>query len=613
MHHLGYRTVTGYKSVVHKIETVRLGQEYNGVALGICDLCSFEVLEASPQLFRWFAQRDSARVSFVESVPGFNGEKALADLASERGVHEIECETSPQSSEGRVTIRIRLFKTTQLLKTTQGEQAQINFYAFDISDFKKREIVFRSVFKLFNANRISLSDSHKNLKAILDSLPQAFFTVDSGLKIQNGYSAKAEDLLGQRLSGAQLSEVAEGLRDICELVQMLFSGVPIELVSDLVPAELQIEGRLLKVRLIPIVEDLALSKVMIALEDVTQQRQMKIALDRQNAQGKAILAILSAREDFLDLLDSAKELPTKVQNEDEMRRLTHGLKGGFGFFECHEFITICHDAESKWKESGYSTELGEVFVEGLSGAIDEFVSLHQDLLQLHGYSFGKRAPQRLKIDMAKIANLQRLALASSVNTDLVARIEGLAELPISELLAWLDRAWLMALNSIGKQGNSIQWGGQVLLARDPYKDLLKTFVHIMRNAADHGIEPPEYRLKHGKPVAGTMTIEARYEAKIYRIIFRDDGRGIDTDRVRSLAQERGIEVASDITRADLLMLLCNDKFSSKSEATELSGRGIGLNAVREEARKLGGDVIITSEMGRYTEVEVFFKRQPIFS
>ena len=116
------------------------------------------------------------------------------------------------------------------------------------------------------------------------------------------------------MSGAQLSEVAEGLRDICELVQMLFSGVPIELVSDLVPAELQIEGRLLKVRLIPIVEDLALSKVMIALEDVTQQRQMKIALDRQNAQGKAILAILSAREDFLDLLDSAKELPTKVQN-----------------------------------------------------------------------------------------------------------------------------------------------------------------------------------------------------------------------------------------------------------------------------------------------------------
>lgn len=232
-------------------------------------------------------------------MPGFNGEKALADLASERGVHEIECETSPQSSEGRVTIRIRLFKTTQLLKTTQGEQAQINFYAFDISDFKKREIVFRSVFKLFNANRISLSDSHKNLKAILDSLPQAFFTVDSGLKIQNGYSAKAEDLLGQRLSGAQLSEVAEGLRDICELVQMLFSGVPIELVSDLVPAELQIEGRLLKVRLIPIVEDLALSKVMIALEDVTQQRQMKIALDRQNAQGKAILAILSARRIFL--------------------------------------------------------------------------------------------------------------------------------------------------------------------------------------------------------------------------------------------------------------------------------------------------------------------------
>ena len=299
---------------MHKIETVRLGQEYSGVALGICDLCSFEVLEASPQLFRWFAQRDSARVSFVESVPGFNGEKALADLASERGVHEIECETSPQSSEGRVTIRIRLFKTTQLFNTIQGEQAQINFYAFDISDFKKREIVFRSVFKLFNANRISLSDSHKNLKAILDSLPQAFFTVDSGLKIQKGYSAKAEDLLGQRLSGAQLSEVAEGLRDICELVQMLFSGVPIELVSDLVPAELQIEGRLLKVRLIPIVEDLALSKVMIALEDVTQQRQMKIALDRQNAQGKAILAIPSAREDFLDLLDSAKELPTKVQN-----------------------------------------------------------------------------------------------------------------------------------------------------------------------------------------------------------------------------------------------------------------------------------------------------------
>lgn len=600
------RLLGEYKASVATVEALKVGDELRHLALGLVDTQSFDLLKATPQVIQWLGGSLGTVLNLSRTIPSFNIEQAKAALALEGGCYQLDVELSPIPTE-RVSVRICIFSTRE------PHSENVNFYAFDISDFKKKEAIFKSVSTVLDANRLSLADSHKNLETILNLLPQAFFTVDSELKVLEGYSAKVTEILSPQPAGHKLSDIAENFTGICELISMLFAGIPLAAVTLLLPPQLRHNGRLITVSLIPIVEDNALAKVMVAISDITQQSQMQLAVDRQNSQAKAVMAILSAREDFLDLLDSVKELREKLDDEEAFRRLTHGLKGGFGFFDCHEFISLCHEAESEWKEVGYDPSLGESFVEALSGAVDEFVSLHQDVLQMQGYTLGEKARLPVKVEFETLQTLYQTAKEEGAPETVLVQIEKLAELPASSLLAWLDRAWIQALDSMGKQGGALQWNGDIRLAREPYKDLFKTFVHIMRNAADHGIEEPAVRLRREKPVTGIMQVDAHYEDGMYRLTFRDDGCGIDTERVREIAQARGLPTATLSSSEEILSLLCTERFSSKEEITTLSGRGIGLYAVRQEARRLGGDVIIRTSVGHYTEVEVSFRHQSMFA
>jgi two-component system chemotaxis sensor kinase CheA len=150
----------------------------------------------------------------------------------------------------------------------------------------------------------------------------------------------------------------------------------------------------------------------------------------------------------------------------------------------------------------------------------------------------------------------------------------------------------------------------VKIAREPYKELFQSFVHIVRNAVAHGIELPEERVYLNKNRAGSMRVWSSFQDGTYWISFRDDGAGIDPNDILALARTRGMQVRDDLSRDEIFLLLCEPEVSSKSEVTQLSGRGIGLDAVRRAAKACGGDVKIESQLGVGTTVTVWFKRQP---
>ena len=134
-------------------------------------------------------------------------------------------------------------------------------------------------------------------------------------------------------------------------------------------------------------------------------------------------------------------------------------------------------------------------------------------------------------------------------------------------------------------------------------------LHLVRNAVDHGIERPEARIAAGKPATGAIRITARVDADELELTVADDGRGIDFDRVRAVAIERALIDEAEAARFDperWVELLCAPGFSTRDQASEISGRGVGLDAVRAAAHELAGEVTATSIDGAGSTWRVTF-------
>lgn len=145
-------------------------------------------------------------------------------------------------------------------------------------------------------------------------------------------------------------------------------------------------------------------------------------------------------------------------------------------------------------------------------------------------------------------------------------------------------------------------GDDVLADRDVLLKLEAPLSHLLRNALDHGIETPEERRQRGKPEQAEIGIRAGHHAGLLRIEFSDDGRGIDPQAIRRRMAERGSDTAQ-LARLELDALydqLFNAGFSTAGTVTELSGRGVGLDVVRNEMHELGGSVRVASEPGEGT-------------
>jgi two-component system chemotaxis sensor kinase CheA len=160
---------------------------------------------------------------------------------------------------------------------------------------------------------------------------------------------------------------------------------------------------------------------------------------------------------------------------------------------------------------------------------------------------------------------------------------------------------------LGKQVDLALVGKETELDRTVVDALGDPIVHLVRNSLDHGLEPPEERIANGKEPTGTLEISARHAGGNVVITVRDDGRGIDPLRVARKAAERGLIGAEAIDTIDVSRaaeLLFAPGFSTAETTSDISGRGVGMDAVRTTIRELGGDVTLASEPGCGTTAQI---------
>lgn len=165
-----------------------------------------------------------------------------------------------------------------------------------------------------------------------------------------------------------------------------------------------------------------------------------------------------------------------------------------------------------------------------------------------------------------------------------------------------------------KQGKEVDFqlvGKEIELDRGILEEIAEPIIHILRNAVDHGLETTAERIAAGKPAAGTVTLTVCRDQDHVDIIIADDGRGMDPERLKLKAVERGIispEQAAQMTTQDAYQLICAPGFSTAATVTDISGRGVGMDAVREAVQALVGALTIHSGSGRGSR---FVMRLPI--
>ena len=173
--------------------------------------------------------------------------------------------------------------------------------------------------------------------------------------------------------------------------------------------------------------------------------------------------------------------------------------------------------------------------------------------------------------------------------------------PFADVLAGQERMVRDLGRSLGKQIRLETEGEKTQVDRDVLEKLEEPLMHLLRNAVDHGIEPPEQRLRAGKPAEGEIRLRASHQAGLLVVELSDDGGGVDLERLRRSIVQRQLSTeatAAQLSEEELLTFLFLPGFSLRDTVTEVSGRGVGLDAVQHMVRLLRGSIVLEQVSGQ---------------
>ncbi len=232
-----------------------------------------------------------------------------------------------------------------------------------------------------------------------------------------------------------------------------------------------------------------------------------------------------------------------------------------------------------------------------SPKVDELVNLVSELVTVQA-QLNVYAGKKNENDILSLAeNVQKLARQLRDNAFEISLV------PIQSELMRFQRLVRDLSKELGKEIDFFIEGGDIELDKNIIEHLTDPLLHVLRNSVDHGIEMPDERVAAGKSPKGNIYFKAYHAGASVLIEVTDDGRGIDVEKIREKAVERGlIDEKADLSRKDILNLVFTSGFSTRDTVSDVSGRGVGMDVVREKIAEIRGEVTIDSEKGQGTSI-----------
>jgi two-component system chemotaxis sensor kinase CheA len=490
--------------------------------------------------------------------------------------------------------------------------------------------------KLWRSLFAQISDrlrrANKRLAEILDHSPQGFLKLDRNARVTNEYSKKCVDYLGHNpVSGFSLPELLHpgdpaSAASWQSVFGMVFEdvGVPLSDLFDLLTPEARIEGngvlRDLRLEFHPIYgDDRRVVAVDVGIEDVTRERELERAGQLERARQATLGKIYQNPDSFFSLLRLIDEVDAlcaaalaawrsgAVPDANALARLMrelHSLKGFAGNFGLAALRQAAHELETAF---GQSVAGGAAIDAAAVAGLDEaFAALQSAGAEGKALKALIDPSLLLRLEGVVLLPAQLEAMRAALVAGDVAAASGILQAAESVEVKQLFACWPNDIErlckDLGKEARLELYGVGGMVPKPVFNALDRVLVHALNNAMDHGLEDPETRLCAEKDTEGAISVMVEVGADELAIEIADDGRGSDFISAVASARENPAidpkQVDAAVAAGEPWRVLLMPGFSTAAMLTDLSGRGVGLDAVAAAVAELGGEIGIDSTPGQ---------------
>ncbi len=491
----------------------------------------------------------------------------------------------------------------------------------------------------------AVAERTASLKNLLDNAGQGFLSFGPSLAVNSQYSRECINIFGDDINGKRFSELIFPMdADQRSYLEMMLTNIlgkkqdnRLEIYISLLPSEVKLNSRYIsiKYKLTEGAEATDERSFMVILTDITDKRNLENKIEEERNTLRMVVKAIVYYSELMDCINDYysfchekvyRILGSNRSMDDilyEIFRDVHTFKGSFSQLDMLNASAKLHELESTL--NNYKSHLGEVSIHELK---ELFINsdLHQwlddELMTLKKYLGNDFFMQKdlLFVDKSRLIQIEKkiISLLPPAECKLILPdIRQLRYKPFKELLKTYPSYVSKLSEKLEKPVNPVDIeGGGFLVDIDKYNDFSKTLIHVFRNLMDHGIEEIDIRAELNKDYYGSIKCSAHISDNNIVLSISDDGSGIDVSLIRDKAVQKNVltKVECDLlTDQEAIELIFMDGFSTKEIATELSGRGVGLSAVKAELKRLGGSSEIKTLIGKGTEFVFTLPYEEIYS
>ncbi|PKM57505.1 MAG: hypothetical protein CVU98_05725 [Firmicutes bacterium HGW-Firmicutes-3] len=477
------------------------------------------------------------------------------------------------------------------------------------SILKELTIIYKNEKKEANALKSQQEHVYKNMG-------EGFFKVGPNGIVEEVLTQVCNSIFGKSIKGIHLIELI-GMNEeegfIAELLENLFKGkIPADLCFELFPEELEIGSRFFRLTYEMEKEKDKMSALIVVMSDITEAKSYELTLSEERNKLKMVVSTMLNRDDIVELvnefLDFTKDINEGIYQSEEIINKVHTFKGNFGMYNLLHIAPYLHALEDRLingdkVDLNLGNKLRNIIYEDLEIVTDiTGSSFFEDELYL---SVNKN-------NLKKVYQTVRRYFYDKEASLILSIVDQLFYKSIGDVLMFYARESAKTASIKDKMVNvAILSGDEVFVDVNYYRDIFRSLVHVFNNCIEHGIENEEERLMAGKTPFGEISCNIDDVGNFFEIRISDDGRGIDLGEVYYKAISKGIvteEMAEKMSEEEMLNLIFEPNFSTKSYADTLSGRGVGMAAVKAEVEKIGGKIRVSSVMDFGTTVKILLPK-----